>query len=147
MFKSKNKAALIHMTKDSVKAVLPVSLIILILCFTVAPIDMSSFTSFLFGSVMIVVGMALFSLGAEMSMTPMGEYVGAQMTKSKKVWLIIVLSFAVGFMITMSEPDLQILAKYAPSIPTTSLIVCVSAGVGAFLVVAMLRILFGIRLK
>ena len=147
MFKSKNRTALVHMLKDSVKAVLPVSLIILVLCFTVAPIDMSSFTSFLFGSVMIIVGMALFSLGAEMSMTQMGEYVGAQMTKSKKILLIIVLSFAVGFMITMSEPDLQILAKYAPSIPTTALIVCVSAGVGAFLVVAMLRIIFGIKLK
>lgn len=147
MFKSKNKTALMHMLKDSVKAVLPVSLIILILCFTIAPIDISSFTSFLFGSVMIVFGMSLFSLGAEMSMTPMGEYVGAQMTKSKKILLITILSFAVGFMITMSEPDLQILAKYAPSIPTNALIWCVSAGVGAFLVVAMLRIIFGIKLK
>ena len=147
MFKSKNKAALMHMLKDSVKAVLPVSLIILVLCFTVAPIDMSSFTSFIFGSVMIVVGMALFSLGAEMSMTPMGEYVGSQMTKSKKILLIIILSFAVGFMITMSEPDLQILAKYALSIPKNAIIVSVSAGVGAFLVVAMLRILFGVKLK
>ena len=68
MFKSKNRTALVHMLKDSVKAVLPVSLIILALCFTVAPIDISSFTSFIFGSVMIVFGMALFSLGAEMSM-------------------------------------------------------------------------------
>ena len=110
MFKSKNKTALVHMVKDSVKAVLPVALIILVLCFTVAPVDISSFTSFIFGAVMIVFGMALFSLGAEMSMTPMGEYVGAQMTKSKKIWLIIILSFLVGFMITMSEPDLQILA-------------------------------------
>ena len=147
MPKLKYKAALVHMLKDSVKAVLPVSLIILILCFTVAPIDISAFTSFIFGSVMIVFGMALFSLGAEMSMTPMGEYVGAQMTKSKKIWLIIALSFAVGFMITMSEPDLQILAQYAPSIPKNFIIYSVSAGVGAFLVVAMLRILFGIKLK
>ncbi len=147
MFKFKTRTSLVHMLKDSVKSVLPVSLIILILCFTVAPIDMSSFTSFLFGSVMIIIGMALFSLGAEMSMTPMGEYVGSQMTKSKKILLIVILSFIVGFMITMSEPDLQILAKYAPSIPTTALIICVSAGVGAFLVVAMLRIIFGIRLK
>ena len=147
MPKLKYKAALVHMIKDSVKAVLPVSLIILLLCFTVAPIDISAFTSFIFGSVMIVFGMALFSLGAEMSMTPMGEYVGAQMTKSKKILLIIFLSFVVGFMITMSEPDLQILAQYAPSIPKNFIIYSVSAGVGAFLVVAMLRIIFGIKLK
>ncbi|MBQ9744616.1 MAG: DUF1538 domain-containing protein [Clostridia bacterium] len=147
MFKLKNKTALVHMIKDSVKAVLPVALIILVLCFTVAPVDISSFTSFIFGSVMIVFGMALFSLGAEMSMTPMGEYVGAQMTKSKKIWLIIILSFLVGFMITMSEPDLQILAEYAPSIDKNVIVYSVSAGVGAFLVVAMLRIVFGIKLK
>lgn len=147
MFKSKNATAFIKMLKESVKSVLPVSLIILVLCFTVSPVDISSFTSFLFGSVMIIVGMAFFSLGAEMSMTPMGEYVGAQLTKSKKIWLIILLSFVVGAMITMSEPDLQILAKYAPSIPSTALVLCVSGGVGAFLVVAMLRIVFGIKLK
>jgi type III secretory pathway component EscT len=124
------------MLKESVRSVLPVSLIILVLCFTIAPIDISSFTSFLFGAVMIIVGMALFSLGAEMSMTPMGEYVGSQMTKSKKIWLIVILSFIVGFMITMSEPDLQLLAKYAPQINDKTLIFSVSGGVGIFLVVA-----------
>lgn len=132
---------------ESLKSTLPISLIILILCFTIAPIDLSNFTSFLVGAVMLVAGMAFFSLGAEMSMTPMGEYVGAQMTKSKKIWLIIILSFIVGAMVTMSEPDLQVLAKYVPSIDSTTLVLSVSAGVGAFLVVAMLRILLGIKLK
>lgn len=144
---NKHSTAFKHMLKESVRSVLPVSLIILVLCFTIAPIDISSFTSFLFGAVMIIVGMALFSLGAEMSMTPMGEYVGSQMTKSKKIWLIVILSFIVGFMITMSEPDLQLLAKYAPQINDNTLIFSVSGGVGIFLVVAMLRIIFGVKLK
>ncbi len=147
MFKNKHKTVFKHMLKESVFSVLPVSLIILVLCFTIAPIDVSSFTSFIFGAVMIIVGIALFSLGAEISMTPMGEYVGAQMTKSKKIWLIVILSFIVGAMITMSEPDLQILAKYAPSIPSFALILSVSGGVGVFLIIAMLRIIFGIKLK
>ena len=132
---------------ESLKSVLPITVIVLILCFTVSPIDISNFTSFLAGSVLLVVGVALFTIGADMSMTPMGEYVGARMTKSKKIWLIILLSFVVGAMITISEPDLQVLAKYVPSINSTTLILSVAAGVGAFLVVAMLRILFGIKLK
>ena len=132
---------------ESLKSVLPISIIVLILCFTVSPIDISNFTSFIAGSVLLVVGVALFTIGADMSMTPMGEYVGAQMTKSKKIWLIILLSFVVGAMITISEPDLQVLARYVPSINSTTLILSVAAGVGAFLVVAMLRILFGIKLK
>ncbi|MGM9664982.1 MAG: DUF1538 family protein, partial [Eubacteriales bacterium] len=94
---------------ESLKSVLPISIIVLILCFTVSPIDISNFTSFIAGSVLLVVGVALFTIGADMSMTPMGEYVGAQMTKSKKIWLIILLSFVVGAMITISEPDLQVL--------------------------------------
>lgn len=132
---------------ESLKSVLPISVIVLILCFTVSPIDISNFTSFIAGSVLLVIGVALFTIGADMSMTPMGEYVGARMTKSKKIWLIILLSFVVGAMITISEPDLQVLAKYVPSINSTTLILSVAAGVGAFLVIAMLRILLGIKLK
>ena len=146
MFKNKN--ALREKLVESAKSVLPISAIVLLLCFTVAPIDISNFTSFIFGSALLILGIALFTLGAETSMTPMGEYVGAQMTRSKKIWLIIILSFLVGVMITMSEPDLQVLATYVPSInPSILLILFVSVGVGAFLVIAMLRIIFAIRLK
>ncbi len=144
----KNKTILKEKLIESAKSVLPISAIVLLLCFTVAPIDMASFTSFIFGSALLIVGISLFTLGAETSMTPMGEYVGAQMTRSRKIWLIIALSFVVGVMITMSEPDLQVLATYVPSIqPSILLILSVSLGVGAFLVVAMLRILFGIKLR
>ena len=143
-----NKTVLKEKLIESTKSVLPISAIVLLLCLTIAPVDISTFTSFIFGSALLIVGISLFTLGAETSMTPMGEYVGAQMTRSRKVWLIILLSFAVGVMITMSEPDLQVLATYVPSInPSFLLILSVSVGVGAFLVVAMLRILFGIRLR
>lgn len=144
----KNKTILKEKLIESAKSVLPISAIVLLLCFTVAPIDISAFTSFIFGSALLIFGISLFTLGAETSMTPMGEYVGAQMTRSKKIWLIVILSFLVGVMITMSEPDLQVLATYVPSInPSILLILFVSVGVGAFLVIAMLRILFGIKLK
>lgn len=91
-------------------------------------------------------GMMFFTLGAEMSMTPMGEKVGTKMTQSKNVLIIIVLSFILGLMITISEPDLQVLASLVPSIPNMTLILAVAVGVGLFLVLALLRILFAIPL-
>lgn len=133
--------------KESLKSVLPVFIIVLLLCFLVPGVEVSVLTSFIFGTVLVVVGTGIFNLGADMSMTPMGEYVGAQMTRSKKIWLIIILSFFVGVLITMSEPDLQILAQHASINPSILLTVVVSVGVGAFLVVAMLRIIFAIKLK
>ena len=102
--------------REAMASVIPVVVIVLVLALTIAPLDNSVFLSFLFGSVFLVVGMGLFTLGAETAMSPMGEYVGKQMTKSKSIVLIVILSFFVGVMITISEPDLQVLAQYAPSI-------------------------------
>ena len=87
-----------------------------------------------------------FTLGAEMSMTPMGERVGAVITKSRKLPVILGIGFLLGFLITISEPDLQVLANQVPAIPNTTLILSVAAGVGLFLVFAFLRMLIGISL-
>ena len=133
--------------KEALLSVLPVTVIVLLLSLTIAPLSVSVFLSFLFGFVFLVIGMGLFTLGAEVAMTPMGEYVGTHMTKSKKIWLIVLLSFLVGILITVSEPDLAVLSTYAPSIDATVLIWSVAVGVGAFLVLAMLRILFAIKLR
>ena len=83
-------------------------------------------------------GMLLFNVGVEMSMTPIGERVGTIMTKSKKLIVIIAISFIMGFIITISEPDLQVLAQQVPSIPNLVLILAVAFGVGVFLVIALL---------
>ncbi len=117
------------------------------LTLTIVPIRVSDFMLFLFGSVFLVIGMGLFTLGAETAMTPMGEYVGTQMTRSKKIWLIVILSFLVGVLITISEPDLKVLSQNAPNINDKILTWSVGVGVGAFLVVSMLRILLGIKLR
>lgn len=132
---------------EALVSVLPVTAVVLILSLSVAPLSLSTFLSFLFGSVFLVVGMGLFSLGADTAMMPMGEYVGTNMTRSRKIWQVILLSFAVGILITVSEPDLQVLSQYAPSIDTTLLIWSVALGVGVFLVLAMLRILFAVKLR
>ena len=131
---------------EALAAVIPVIVIVLLLSFTVAPVSPSVLLSFLLGSVFVMVGMMLFTLGAEVSMTPMGEKVGAKMTKTKKVWLIVILSFVLGLIITISEPDLQVLAELVPSVPNMTLILAVAIGVGLFLVIAILRMLLGIAL-
>lgn len=132
---------------ESTKSVLPIFIIVVLLCFFIPGVNMSFLTAFIFGAAMVIVGTGIFNVGADMSMTQMGEYVGSKMTKSKKIGLIIILSFLVGVMITMSEPDLQILANNASIEPPIILIIAVSCGVGVFLVVAMLRIIFAIKLK
>ena len=133
--------------EEALKAVLPIIAIVLVLSFTIAPITPSILLCFLLGALMVMVGMMFFTLGAETSMTPMGEKVGARMTQSKNVWIITILSFVLGVIITISEPDLQVLAQLVPSVPNMTLIMAVAVGVGVFLVVALLRMLFGIALS
>ncbi len=131
---------------EALQAVLPIVAIVLVLCFTIAPVSPSILLCFLLGAAMIVVGIMFFTLGAEMSMTPMGERVGAVLTKTRKLPIILLVGFLLGFLITISEPDLQVLANQVPSIPNQTLIFSVAAGVGLFLVFAFLRMLIGISL-
>lgn len=142
-----NRTVLHEKWREALTSVLPVCAIVFFLTLTVVPIKVSDFMLFVFGSVFLVIGMGLFTLGAETAMTPMGEYVGSQMTKSKKIWLIVILSFLVGVLITISEPDLKVLSQNAPNINDSLLTWSVGVGVGFFLVVAMLRILLGVKLR
>ncbi len=132
---------------EALAAVVPVIVIVLVLSFTVAPVSPSVLLSFLMGALLVMVGMMFFTLGAEMSMTPMGEKIGAKMTHTKKVWFIVLVSFLLGIIITISEPDLQVLAELVPSIPNSTLILAVAVGVGLFLVVAILRMLLRVALS
>lgn len=131
---------------ETCKAVLPVIIIVMLLCFTIAPISPSILMAFLIGAVLLIAGMIFFTLGVELSMTPMGERVGTCMTQTKKLGVMVLLSFILGVVITVSEPDLQVLAGQVPSVPNMVLILAVACGVGIFLVVALLRMLFCIAL-
>ena len=133
--------------KEAVDSVLPITIIVAVLCLFFLPVGSGLMLAFLVGALMLIVGMGLFTLGAELSMTQMGNLVGARMTKSRRLWLILVLAFILGFVITIAEPDLQVLAQNVPNIDKTMLILTVSAGVGIFLTICMLRILLGISLR
>ncbi|MBQ7926084.1 MAG: DUF1538 family protein, partial [Lachnospiraceae bacterium] len=141
------KERFLEKLSETLKAVFPILAIVLLLCFTIAPIPPSILMTFLVGAVLLIAGMLLFNIGVELSMTPMGERVGTIMTKSKNLLIIILVSFIMGFVITISEPDLQVLAQQVPSVPNLTLILAVAAGVGIFLVVALLRMVFRIPLS
>ena len=132
--------------EEALAAVLPIVGLVLLLSFSIAPVSPSILLCFLIGALFVMIGMMFFTLGAEMSMTLMGEKTGARLTKSKNPLLIVSLSFILGVIITISEPDLQVLAALVPSIPNQTLILAVAAGVGIFLAIALLRILLGIPL-
>ena len=100
--------------KESLEAVVPIIAIVLILSFTIAPVPPGILMAFIIGAILLVVGMMFFTLGAEMSMTPMGERIGTRIAQSKRLPVIIGLCFVLGFIITISEPDLQVLAGQVP---------------------------------
>ncbi len=132
---------------ESIAAVLPITLIVLVLSVTVTPLAPSSLVLFLFGAFMLIIGMGFFTLGADMAMIPMGEGVGIQISKNKKILISLLLCFVLGALITVAEPDLQVLANQVPAIPNLTLIATVAIGVGIFLAVSEFRMLFKIPLS
>ena len=132
---------------ESLKSVLPIAMIVLVLSMTLTPISAGDMVLFLMGATFLVIGMSLFTMGAEMSMQPLGTQIGVSISKSGKVWLISLIAFIIGIAITVSEPDLQILAGQISDIPGYLLILTVSVGVGLFLIIALLRIVFGVNLS
>ena len=141
-----NKKLLVKI-KESLSAVLPITAIVLLLHFTIAPMPAGMLWMFLTGAVLLVLGMGLFTLGADTAMMPRGERVGAHLTKSRKLGLLIGVCFVIGVLITVAEPDLQVLADQVPAVPNNALIAAVSLGVGLFLVTALLRIVFQKKLR
>ena len=132
---------------ESLSAVLPITGIVLLLSILLVPVDLGTMVMFLTGAIMLVVGMGFFQLGAEMSMAPLGEGIGVQISKTRQIVLIFLLGLSMGMIITISEPDLQVLAGQVPSIANYTLILTVAVGVGIFLGFGILRILFQINLS
>lgn len=141
------KKQLIKKINEAFSSVLPITIIVFLISVVLAPVPINMMMMFLMGAIMLIVGMGFFSLGVDMSMIPMGEGIGAEFAKPKKLWLVILIIFSMGAFITIAEPDLQVLAAQVTAIPNTMLIGAVAVGVGAFLVIAILRILFQISLS
>lgn len=142
-----NRILLLEKLRESTESVLPIVTIVAVLCLIWVPVETDLMLAFVIGAVFLILGMGLFTMGAELSMTQIGSHIGAHLTKSRKPWLILSVSFLLGVAVTVSEPDLQVLARNVPAIDTTVLIIVVSVGVGLFLMLSMFRILKSIGLR
>ena len=134
-------------TLESLSAVLPITGIVLLISIFLVPMELGSLVMFVVGAIMLILGMGFFQLGAEMAMTPIGEGIGVQISRTRRVLLILLIGFIMGALITISEPDLQVLAQQVPSVPNQVLILTVAVGVGIFLALAIIRIKFQIDLS
>ena len=132
---------------EALSSVLPVSVIILLLGMSVTPLSLETCLLFLAGTVLLVVGMGLFTLGADMAMMPMGEALGRKLGASRKTVLVAGAFLVMGVLVTVAEPDLTVLASQVPGIPNMVLIWTVALGVGLFMVISFLRTLFKVPLR
>jgi hypothetical protein len=133
---------------EAFSSVLPITVIVLIASVILVPMSAGIVVMFLVGAGLLVVGMGFFTLGADMAMMPMGEGIGAELTKGRSVLLAVGISFLMGVIITVAEPDLMVLAlQLARSVNIWMLIVTVGLGVGLFMAIAVLRVVIGVPLR
>ena len=141
--------AFVFKLKESLVSVLPVTAIVILLNFTpMVNFSVRETLVFLISSLVLILGMGLFNLGADIAMTPMGEQVGSGLSKSRSMGLLLIVCFVMGVFITVAEPDLSVLATQVRDlIDGTVLVVVVGVGVGLFLLLAVLRVICKISLS
>ncbi len=133
--------------KESLFAVLPITIVVLLLC-CFFPIPGWTFLAFIIGALMLILGLSFFNLGADSSMMRLGNQIGQFVTKKKNIWILIGVTAAIGLIITIAEPDLMVLAEQmAATTPKIVLILMVAIGVGVFLSFSLVRIILQIKLN
>ena len=135
--------------KEALLSALPITLIVyaisLLPWFNFTGVELITFT---ISAVLLILGIGMFNMGADLAMTPMGTQVGAGLSRQKKLWLLLLVSFVLGVLITVAEPDLQVLADTVSAVMNRdALVYAVGFGVGGFLIIAILRIVFHRRLS
>ena len=130
--------------KEALISALPITAIVYIMALTpLFDFSKAELITFSVSAVLLVLGIGLFNLGADLAMTPMGTHVGAGLSKQKKLSLLLIVCFVLGMLITIAEPDLQVLATQVSTVMNgTILIYAVGLGVGTFLIIAILKIVF-----
>jgi len=131
---------------EALSTIMPIVICVMPLCLVI-PMPVDLLISFLVSSFLLIIGTGLFTFGADISMLIIGERIGSRLVKSKKLWIILLVSLIIGTVITIAEPDLRVLADQLSTIPSNTLILIISIGVGAFLLLAALRSLFGLNLN
>ena len=137
--------------KEVVYAVIPITLVVIILQFSIIWLPFEMFLQFLVGVVFVTIGLILFLLGVHIGLLPVGEMIGSALPKTNKLWMILFFAFLLGFVVTVAEPDVRVLANQIDlvsngEISSNILIYSVALGVGIFVALAMLRIIFNIKI-
>ena len=133
--------------QESLSSVLPITAIVLALSLSAAPLTPGALVLFFLGALLLIVGLGVFTLGIDVSMTPMGSVIGAYLGRAKHKAPVYLGAFVLGAVVTLAEPDLQVLSSQVPSIPTTVMLLTIAAGVGLFLALAFVRMDRGLPLS
>ncbi|MFA7651512.1 MAG: DUF1538 domain-containing protein, partial [Synergistaceae bacterium] len=138
--------------REVLLAVLPITLIVTVLNFTLTPLGTHLFIRFLAGALFIVVGLSIFLLGVDIGITPIGNQMGASIAKTNKLWIVISAGLVLGFAISVAEPDLHILAQQVENITSASIekfsiVIVVSAGIALMLSLGFVRIVYNVPLN
>jgi len=133
--------------KEATISILPIMCIVLLLAGTLVPLSGVVVVQFLIACVLLIFGMSCFTLGADVAMLPIGENIGSYLSKTHKVWFMLLVGFLMGVVITIAEPDLMVLANQVPMIESWKIVLVVGVGVGVFMMFAILRILLKIPLS
>lgn len=141
------KAIFLNKIKESIISIFPISVVIAILSFIFVPNCGWSMLAFGISTILLMIGICLFSMGNDLSLMKMGGYIGSHLSKTKKVVLMLICSFIIGVIVTIAESDLSLLASQVPGINNYVFIITVGVGVGFFLFLAALRILLNIKIK
>lgn len=146
------KAMLLEKFKETLMSVLPIVAIVLVLNFTLVPLDPQLLGRFALGTVSLIAGLAVFLLGVEIGLTPVGNLIGHAIARSNKVAVVLVSSLVVGLFVTVAEPDLHIYGASVDNltggaITKMTLVVVVSIGIAVMLTVGMMRIVRNFSLR
>jgi len=147
----KHLAHIISKFKEVTFAVLPITIIVLILNFTLAPLGTSLLIRFLLGALLIIFGLSVFLFGVDIAITPIGSHMGKSIAKPNKIWIVVVAGIVLGFFISIAEPDLHILANQVEFVSSgliskLSIVVIVSIGIAVMLTVGLIRIIYNFPL-
>ena len=138
--------------REVLMAVLPITIIVTILNYSLTPLGTHLFLRFLAGAVLIVVGLSIFLLGVDIGITPIGNQMGSSIAKTNRLWIVVVAGLVLGFAISVAEPDLHILAQQVESITSgniekITIVIVVSAGIAIMLSLGFVRIVFNMALN
>lgn len=137
--------------KEVLYSVLPITVIVFILHFTITPLPSLLLARFVIGAILIILGLSVFLLGVDLGISPLGNHIGSALSKSNKIWIVAVVGIILGFFINIAEPDLQILAKQVSDvtngqISNLSILVVVSIGIAVMLVLGLIKIVYNFPL-